>query len=310
MKKMRKGYEFAFVLGLVVIIIFVSAVQAQAVVGGTNLQVRLAKYDPIPAEAGKIMTVWFDVRNKGTDVAKNATFTIKEQYPFYAPTGGTLNYGNIRGSDDIRIEFKVLVDKTAPKGIAELKLVYTPDGNAFAEKDFNITIEKAKNETDLKSLFVKMDPVAYPGGTSTLTVDVTNVADGTAYYLVASASTDIANIERSDVFVGTLIPDEFESVDYKMRFKQDIEPGNYPVNIKLVYKSSDSEEITENDVVYVRLVSAKEAQLAQNNQTPWFYYIIGTIVVIVLVRVLAHPFYKWFVKPLKRKEKKKGEAEL
>ena len=51
------------------------------------------------------------------------------------------------------------------------------------------------NKADVVPLFVKTDPEPYPTGTTTLTIDITNVDRGTAFYVIARASSDVAEID-------------------------------------------------------------------------------------------------------------------
>jgi hypothetical protein len=64
--------------------------QAQTASSAT-LGVSLAKYDPYPAEANRIVTIWFDVTNNGGDATQNATVLFKDQYPFTIMNGNEKN---------------------------------------------------------------------------------------------------------------------------------------------------------------------------------------------------------------------------
>ena len=70
----------------------------------------------------------------------------------------------------------------------------------------------------------------------------------------------------------------------------------------MAYKNSDGEELQQNDTVFVKVISQKEAQ--STAKQPIETYII-TIVVIILVVRFALPFFRWFVKPFRHR---KGEV--
>ncbi len=156
-------------------------------------------------------------------------------------------------------------------------------------------MNKSKNEANLQALFVKLDPIGYPLGESTLTVDVVNTKSGTAYYAIVRAESPVADIERNEVFVGTLNPDDFESVDFIMKFRN-VTAEVYPVNITVSYKDKDDMPITEYDTVYVKLISAEEAMAMNKITTPPWIYAVYLITVIVILRYIIWPIVKRIVR--------------
>ena len=294
-----KYMVYAFIL-MMAATAFSATLQSTVPIKGGVLDVQMAKYDPIPAEAGKLVTIWFDVRNLGIETVDNASFILLTEYPFSLPNGDPERvYGRLTGLDDIRLEYKLLVETGAPNGTYGLKMKYSTEGRLFTEKDFYISVEKAGNAADLKALFVRAEPPAFPGSGSRLTVDVTNTDKGTAYYVIVRASSEAAFIERDSVFVGTLEANDFDSVDFDVSMK-DVEPGIYPVNIEMTYKDKDSSEIEENDVVYMRLGSLDEMSAVGKDSTPGWMYIVYAFVLVVVLRLLL-PFFRWLVKPLRKK---------
>lgn len=288
-------------------LIIISIASADTILGSTGvirgnlLNVQLAKYDPTPAEAGKIATLWIKAENKGIEPVPNATFVIETAYPFSLPNSDPSRYyGKITGLDDIKLEYKVLVDKRAINGTYTMTMRYQTGDNLWLEKDFSITVSEFEREknADLKALYVKTDPVAYSNGASRLTIDIANVGDGTAYYTIVKAESDAADIERDKIFVGTLNPNDFDSADFDMKFRN--VTGSYPVKITMIYKDKDGNEVAQNDEVYISLISQEEAKKAQKKETPLSTYAIYLILLILALKFIAIPLGKRIFLPARK----------
>ena len=264
------------------------------------LNVQLAKYEPSPAEAGKIFTVWIKAENRGIQVVGNASFILISQYPFTLPNNDPVRiYGSITGLDDIQLEYKLLADEKALNGTYRFKLKYAPDGRIFAEKEFSVTVrEQAKKEkADLDALLVSVKPAAYTLGRSNLTVDVANRDKGTASFTIVKAESDAAYIETNEIFVGNLKSDDFETVTFELEFRN--LTGRYPVNMKMIYKDSDSNTIEENDTVYITI--AEKPYMPK--ETPlWIYavYIASAAIVLRLIFVPSARYVRKFLPPRKK----------
>ena len=282
------------------LILMASASFAAIPIDGGILNVEMAKYDPAPAEAGSLVTVWFDIDNIGIEEIGNASFAIIPEYPFSLPNGDMeRRYGRITGLDDIRLEYKVLVNKLADNGTYSLKIKYSNEGRIFTEKSFTITVSESREEADLEALFVRSEPVAFQVRISKLTIDIINANSGTAYYTLVKASSEAAVIDRDSIFVGTLEGNDFDSVDFDMKIKN-IEPGVYPVTLQMSYKDKDSNEIVENSTVYVMVGSLEEYLTLTKNEFPVWLYVAYLLALVVVLRIMV-PFFRWLVRPLRKK---------
>lgn len=301
---MNKLFELFLLVSLFVMLIISTTFAAVNInVQGALLKTELAKYSPFPAEGGKFLTVWIKAENIGGEKASNATFTLEPEYPLTLINEKTRNYGSIAPGSDVLLEYRFAVDKNAPKGIAFMDFYYNADGKGKFVKKFNLTVENAKNLSDLDALFVEMGK-ASPGRTSTLTIDVANTASGTAYYTVVKADTPAGEIERNEVYVGNLGPDDFDSVDFNINVGN-ITPGTYPVNLLFRYKDKDDNAYTQNDVVFIKVLSSEEGD-ANKVQLSITDYAIYLITVIVLLKYVVLPLGKSVVKrmiPLGRRKK-------
>jgi hypothetical protein len=291
-------------LGLFFIFMMFTAIAHAAFISGGLLSVSLAKYEPSPAQAGKYVTVWFDVVNKGNSPAEDITFNLQTKYPFTLPDNDAIKtYSRISGLDSIRIEYRLFVDKNTPNSTVGMTLVYNVGGTGAIEKKFNITVEETAREetTDLRALFVDAKPIAYPTGTSKLSLDIVNLDDGMAYHTMVRADAEFAEIKRNEVFVGNLAGDDFDSVDFDMNIKG-VPKGTYTVNITMLYKDTDGNEKIQSNLVYMKVLTMEEALMTSTSGTSAWMYIIYIIVIIVLIRALLIPFVRWFVKPFRKKK--------
>jgi len=278
---------------------------ATTFIDSSLIKVDLAKYTPYPAEGGKFVTVYITASNAGNQPVKNIIFILEPKYPFTLPDNDSYrNYASITGLDSVNLEYRLLVDKNAPNSTSEIVLKYYTSDNIMQEKKMIITvIEGEKDKTAaLKALLVDAKPTPYPYGTTKLTVDVANTGDGTAYHTIVAAESGIASIKRSEVFVGNLAPDEFDSVDFEMRFLNATK-GEYPINITMIYKDADGKEFAESSQVYVTLITAQEAALLNRTETSIWMIIIYIIVILIVLRAILYPFVKWFIKPFRKKKK-------
>jgi hypothetical protein len=254
---------------------------------GPLLNVQLAKYDPFPAEAGKVVTLWIKTENIGSGKAKDSTFTIDPKYPLRAISDTEINYGSLESGEDIILEYRLAVDENAPSGITKIDFYYAPDNKGRFIKKFNITIEKAKNVSDLKALFVEALPEPAAGRKSILTMDVANTASGTALFTILKVSTPAGEIKRDRIYVGNLEPDDFDSVDVEIDVTA--EEGTYPVFIEFEYKDKDDITHITNDTVMLRLISAKEAAAQDTPPVNIFEYVLYIIIIGVVIKYLVLP---------------------
>lgn len=270
------------------------------------LSVGLAKYEPFPADAGEFVHVWIDVDNVGIEPVDNVTFVLEPKYPFTLPDKDPIRYfSSITGLDDIRLEYRLLVDKDAPNATSKVIIRYYEDDKAGKEKTFNIRVKESGEEedrVDLKALFVEAEPTPYPGAKVKLTIDLVNTDDGTAYHTIAIAETEIANIERNAIFIGDLEADDFDSVDFDLIIRNDAGAGKYPVNITAIYKNEDAVEIRQSSIVYISVISAEDAARLRTAETPAWMIALYIIVIIIILRAVLYPFVKWFIKPFRRKK--------
>ncbi|MCD6477391.1 MAG: hypothetical protein J7K87_00080 [Candidatus Aenigmarchaeota archaeon] len=268
-----------------------------------SFRINLLKYDPYPAEPGKYMTLWIEVYNTGTNTAKNVVFELEPEYPFSLDSNenATREFSSIPGLFTVVLQYKVRVDTDAVDGWNEIKLKYKIGNGDWVEKKSEIYVNKAPNEAELTPLFVSADPIPYPGGETKLTINIANVAPGSAYYTIVKAESPIATIPVNKIFVGTLDADDFESVEFDMKIKDNIKPGRYPVYIKSYYKNEDYKKVETNGTVYIQVYPKEEAIKELTPQTPWYMYLIYIIIILAALKYFIIPWTKKAASYIKKK---------
>lgn len=263
------------------------------------------KYDPYPAEPGEYMTLWIQVYNKGTATANNVKFELIPEYPFLLHPSETplREFSKITGLYTIVMQYKLKVDKDAIEGWNKIKLKYTLGGGAVLEKDLEVYVTDPPDKAELKAFYVGAEPKPYPGGRTTLSVDLANIASGTAYYTVVSVETDEAEIEVDEIFIGTMDADDFDTIDFELRVNNNVAPGMYPVTIKSYYKDTDDKTYTVEDTVYLKVYSAEEVMSEMIPETPWWQYIIYVVVGLVLLKYFILPASKKVVSFFRKRKK-------
>ncbi len=285
---------------LLVLLSFAAMVNAD-VPRGTSVDVSMAKYDPIPAEADDFVTVWFDVYNRGTDTLEDFTVTLTPKYPFSLPDNDPDRVIDIAGLTTSRVEYRMFVDNNAPDGRSEIEIKYFITESSLAKKKFNITVNNSIEKADLNAIFVSSKPRPYVGGKTAISMDVVNADRGVAYYIIAKASSPVAYIERDEIFVGTLEPDDFDNVDFELEVKGDTAPGIYPLHLVFEYRDENSKLLTETDTINLTVKQANDV-LPQAEAVPIYMYPVYLVGLLIVIR-LAIPFFKWLFKPFRRRHR-------
>lgn len=263
------------------------------------------KYEPYPAEPGDYLTLWVEVYNKGTGTAENSIFEIQPGYPFslHPSETPTREFSRIPGLYTVVLQYKLKVDKNALEGWNTIDLKYSINSAATLEKEIEIYVTEPPDKAELKVFYVGTDPKPYPGSKAALSVDLANIASGSAYYTIVEARSDVADIEVNEIFVGTMDADDFDTIDFDMVIDENIEAGTYPVTIKSYYKDEDDKKYETEDTIYFKVYTKEEIMLELQEETPWYVYLIYIFVGLIILKYFIVPAAKKIVSFFrKRKE--------
>lgn len=270
-----------------------------------SFRINLLKYNPYPSEPGEYMTLWIEVYNTGTNEAKDVTFELEPEYPFSLDSNenATREYSSIPGLFTVVLQYKVRVDSNAIDGWNDIKIKYKIKNNGWIEKKGEIYVNKAANKAELTPLFVSTEPLPYPGGKTKLTIDLANIAPGSAYYTITEAECPVATIPVNKVFVGTLDADDFDSLNFDLEINNNVQPGRYPVYIKSYFKDENYKKVETNGTVYIQIYTKEEVSKELAPKTPWYMYLIYIIVILVVLKYFIVPWGKKTVSYVKKRNK-------
>ncbi len=168
--------------------LFVLAILTSAIIvpptsaAGGALKVDITRYDPYPAEIGKYVDVWVNVKNTGGGTAEDVTIELVPKYPFTLDSGANArqNKGSIGTDASAMYEYRLFVASDAKPGIHEITIRYQGEkGVTWSEKDFEIKVgrDTLDSKGTLKLEAMKTDPeVLIPGDTGTVTLTLINTA--------------------------------------------------------------------------------------------------------------------------------------
>lgn len=251
-----------------------------------SFDIRQLKYEPYPAEPGEYVTLWIEAYNKGTGSAENVVFELEPEYPFsFHPSETAVReFSKIPGLYNIVLQYRLKVDKEALEGWSIVNLKYSIDSKGTLEREVEVYVTEPPDKAELKVFYVGTSSKPYPGSETTLSVDLANIASGSAYYAIIEAESEITEIEVNEIFVGTMDADDFDTIDFDIVIKEDIEPGRYPVTIKAYYKDGDDKRYEIEDMVYFKVYTKDEVMSELRAETPWWQYLIYIIVALLVIK--------------------------
>jgi len=243
---------------LFVLAILASATMiAPAAAAGGALKVDITRYEPYPAEIGKYVDLWVNVKNMGGGTAEDVTIELVPKYPFTLDSSSNArqNKGSIGADSSAMYEYRLFVAADAKPGTHEITIRYQGDeGTTWSEKDFEIKVgtDTLDSRGTLKLEAIKTDPeVLIPGDDGTVTITLTNTAsqysitiDGKDYdtnaqlkgvELVGSDGVDVMTGSYQDM--GVLGPGDSIEISYNVRVSDDAADGTEHLNLALTGSS-------------------------------------------------------------------------
>jgi len=245
---------------LFVLAILTSAIivpPASAAGGGGALKVDITRYEPYPAEIGKYVDVWVNVKNIGGGTAEDVTIELVPKYPFTLDSGANArqNKGSIGTDASAMYEYRLFVATDAKPGIHEITIRYQGEkGATWSEKDFEIKVgtDTLDSRGTLKLDAIKTDPeVLIPGDKGTVTLTLTNTAsqysvtiNGKDYNTNAQLN-EVELIGSDGIIVttdsyrnmGVLGPDDSIEISYNVQVSDDAADGTKHLNLALTGSS-------------------------------------------------------------------------
>ncbi len=250
-----------------------------------NPKIELIESTLTRGEPGQEIITNLILKNIGFGKAQNIIVKIEEDRTVTStgivverkvkPVGSATLYANeLSPGETAVVPLKLGIDADAPiqTYMVPLKISYTDSTG----KDLNFTSTsiglRVIGAPKLDAVAGALEPIAYPGGESEISIDLFNTGVGSARFVVAELQAGFAEIENKKVFIGTLEADGFDSFKTKMRISGDAKPGAQPIILKLTYVDESNETKVEEKTLNVRVYSLQEAQAISGAQPSiWFY---------------------------------------
>jgi hypothetical protein len=238
------------VLIILVLMACTPAVNA-ALAGSTVLSVSLANYDPNPAIAGDPVEVRIGIENIGGTTTNDLMLEIVPEYPFELVPGenavhdvGIVQEYQADSTANIKIvTYKMQINKNAPAGSYELKVMYYEKGSTEMTKKSLYLDVKSKETAQVihidKSILV-------PGKQSSLKFTINNLGnaplrdltfnwDNDQNIILPVGSDNTRYIKYIDIGNGT-------DLEYQVIADTNAQPGLYKLNLYLSYDDSFSNQ--------------------------------------------------------------------
>ena len=140
--KYREIYRIT-VCAIITAILFSSLSVPAAAATGTDLQVSILQYQPVPAEIGEYVTVWVKIENIGFSRAEDVTVRMVPEYPFTLDSPGNANKttGVLNPERAAVYEYRLFVDKNAKDGLETIEVWYQEGTEGvWYKEEFDIRI--------------------------------------------------------------------------------------------------------------------------------------------------------------------------
>ena len=245
--------QHLFILAVLTSAIMVTPVSAS----GGALKVDITRYEPCPAEIGRYVDVWVNVKNTGGGTAEDVTIELVPKYPFTLDSehNARQNKGSIGTDASAMYEYRLFVATDAKPGVHEITIRYQGENGAtWSEKDFELKVgtDTLDSRGTLKLEAITTDPeVLIPGDKGTVTLTLTNTASQYSVTINGkdydtNAQLNMVELIGSDGIVvmtdsyqnmGVLGPDDSIEISYNVQVRDDAADGTEHLNLALTGSS-------------------------------------------------------------------------
>lgn len=258
--------------------------------------------DPDPIEPGKVSKLYLTLKNQESsamyDVNVKLDFALSLLQTSLASTAASLNdeipLVNVDGFEEKKVSF------IGPGGevTLEYSIMAYPDADSRVYKvPLIITYHDALGTNYTKNnvigLMVGSDPdllinldatdIYNRGGSGEITFSIINkgVTDVKFLTTILKETEDYEIIGNSDVYIGSVDSDDYETVDYRIKLKTRSKTISLPLSLE--YKDANNREYVEDYLVEFNIYSAAELGEPQQSKMGIVIFIIIVILVIYFI---------------------------
>ncbi len=261
---------------LVLLALFLLPVTASA----ASTDVNNFTYDPVPAQAGKELTVWVNIKNTTNYIAENVSVEIIPKYPFSLLPGEKeiVEVGTLTPYQSSLLSFKLLVAPSAPKGTYELEFRMKDNTEGIRVKPINIIVSANNPRVEL---IKSSETSAFPGQELPLKLTVKNIGGQKAKNVVVKIKEDRTVtttgivVEREIVPLGAsaalaqdLNPNEEAIVELLLGINKEAKLKNYPLTVTVEYYDENGTQFSSTGYIGLNVVSSPELDAVINSVSP------------------------------------------
>ncbi len=220
---------------------------------------------------GTVQPVTLSIKNIGGSIARDIVLKVNPERTVTSTgvvvereivsLGAASNYiDHLDQDEQANMQLLLAVNQDA-----ELKNYSVPitleyfDVNGTPKTDTEYLGIRVSAEAEVDAVVNSVEPLAFPGGTSEIVVDMFNIGLADAKYVVVGLSGAYASVEEPRQFIGTLEADDFDSFKTKVSFDPTTPLGDLPITLKIFYKDEELEERVTTKNLVVKVASPGEA---------------------------------------------------
>lgn len=145
----------------------------------SNLQIRLLRYEPFPAEPGSYVRIWFNIENNGLLSAKNVEIQLLQKYPFFLDEkeNATRYLGEILPKDNAIVDYLIRVAPDAIEGRNNITIRFRErESEIWNEKSIEIYVKYSHPTVSIENIRITPTFIE-PGKSANLSIMLKNIGE-------------------------------------------------------------------------------------------------------------------------------------
>jgi len=282
-----------------------------------NVQSRTPKLEIVESSTtaispGEVESVLLTIKNVGGSIAKDIVVKVNPERTVTASgvvvereivsLGAASTYiDSLEQGDQANVQLLLAVNQDAMLKNYSIPITmeyYDLNGSEKTGTGY-LGVKVAAN-AEVDAVLGSVEPKAFPGGTSDVTIDMFNIGLADARYVVVELTGPGITIAEPRQFIGTLEADDFDSFKTEVKFDPTVPVGSLPLQMKIIYKDEALQETTITKEFNINVVNPGEA-VGGADPLAGIVGLIQGLLTLVGLYVVA----KWAWAKVKSRRKKK-----
>jgi hypothetical protein len=288
--KMRRIYLCMILFALFAILLANSVfaetlepVREQRLKYGPSLYILSVTTSPETIQPGSDAVISIKMSNVASYPLRDIMMELRLPSQFAPEDTSTKKIRLLNGLDSVEAVFDIIALPNSDEGVYKVPLMlsYIDEiGNSYSE---NNTISlRISSEPKIFAEVASSD--IYEGNLlGKINIKIANTGVGDIKFLVAellpSKQYDVIGSNKN--YVGEIPSDDYETIDFKIKVN---DVKNTQLLLKLDYSDSNNNEYTKTAEIPLKIISAKEAGIKQNNTNSIILFVIGILILYIIYR--------------------------